>query len=102
MGDMAIGIFALESVLLRADKGSRVASEQKKALFQAVVKSAAFDLVAQVQVDAARCAAYGVQGPELAALQKTIARLATYPVAGLLEAKQHLADAASESGAYPF
>jgi hypothetical protein len=102
LGDMAIGIFALESALLRAEKVLCNASERKQALLQATVKSVTFALAAQVQVDAARCAAYGVQEPHLAVLQKTIASLAAYPVAGLLEARQHLADAASEAGAYPF
>jgi alkylation response protein AidB-like acyl-CoA dehydrogenase len=102
LGDMAIGIFAVESALLRAEKVLCNASERKKALLQATVKSVTFALAAQVQVDAARCAAYGVQEPHLAVLQKTIASLAAYPVAGLLEARQHLADAASEAGAYPF
>jgi alkylation response protein AidB-like acyl-CoA dehydrogenase len=102
LGDMIIGIFALESVLLRADKGVCDASERKKTLLQAVVKSAAFTLAAQVQLNAARCAAYGVQGSDLAPLQKAIAALGAYPVAGLLEAKQQLADATSVSGGYPF
>jgi alkylation response protein AidB-like acyl-CoA dehydrogenase len=102
LGDVAIGIFALESALLRADKGSDAASQRKQALLQAVVKSTTFTLATQIQVDATRCAAYGVHGSQLADLQETIARLGAYPAAGLLEAKQHLADAASESGAYPF
>ncbi|MDT8443279.1 MAG: acyl-CoA dehydrogenase family protein [Desulfuromonadales bacterium] len=102
LGDVVIGIFALESVLLRADKGSDAASERKQTLLQAIVKSTAFTLATQIQVDATRCAAYGVHESQLAALQETIAGLAAYPVAGLLEAKQYLAAAASETGAYPF
>jgi hypothetical protein len=49
-----------------------------------------------------RCAAYSVQGTELVLLQKTIASLGSYPVEGLLEAKQQLAEAATESGVYQF
>lgn len=102
LGDMVIYTFALESSLLRADKVFAVASERKKTLLKSVVTSTAFDLVLEIQSAASRCAAYGVQGIELAALQKNIARLTAYPVKGLLEAKQQLADAASESGVYPF
>ncbi len=102
LGDMAIGIFALESALLRADKVRAEVSERRQQLLQAVVRIAIFDLTAQIQSAASRCAAYGVQGEELVAMLETIARLTAYPVSGLLEAKQQLANAASESGGYPF
>jgi alkylation response protein AidB-like acyl-CoA dehydrogenase len=102
LGDVAIGIFALESSILRADKVLVGASERKRRLLQAVVKTAAFDLTAQVQSAAVRCAAYTVEGNALSGLQKIIARLTEYPVSGLLEAKQQLAAAATESGVYPF
>ena len=104
LGDMSIAIYALESSLLRANKVMTNAniSERKKALLQAVARVTAFETAAHFHSAAIRCAAYGVQGAELVALQKTIARLGTYPVVGLLEAKQQLADAATESGAYLF
>jgi len=66
------------------------------------VKSVAFDAAVRFQAAACRCTAYGAQGEELAVLQATSARLAAYPVTGLLEARQQLAAAATESGAYPF
>jgi alkylation response protein AidB-like acyl-CoA dehydrogenase len=102
LGDLSIGIFALESSLLRADKIISAASERKKTLLNATVKSVAFDLLVQIQAAAGRCAAYGAADTELALLQKSIARLTAYPVSGLLAAKQQLAAAASESGVYPF
>ncbi len=104
LGDMSIAIYALESSLLRANKVMTNAniSERKKALLQAVARVTAFETAAHFHSAAIRCAAYGVQGAELVALQKTIARLGTYPVVGLLEAKQQLADAATESGVYLF
>ena len=102
LGDTAIAIFALESALLRAAKGLGGASERKRGLFDAAVRTAAFELGAQVRSAAARCAAYAVQGEELVALQGRIARLTAYPVTGLLAAKQRLAGAAVESGGYPF
>ena len=104
LGDMSIAIYALESSLLRANKVMTNAniSERKKALLQAVARVTAFETAAHFHSAAIRCAAYGVQGADLVALQKTIARLGTYPVVGLLEAKQQLADAATESGVYLF
>ncbi len=102
LGDIAIAIFALESTILRVAKVLSGASERKKNLLQAVAKTAAFDLNVQIQSTASRCAAYLVDGGALAGFQKDIARLTGYPVAGLLEAKQQLAEAAGESGAYPF
>ena len=102
LADMVIGIFALESALLRADRVQADASERKIRLRHGVAKIAAFDQVAQIQSAAARCAAYAVQGADLVALQQTIAQLTAYPVSGLLAAKQLLAADASESGVYPF
>jgi len=102
LGDMAIAAFALESSILRASKIMGSATERKRLLLQAVVRVAAFEGAAAFQLAANRCAAYGVQGGTLAPLQQTIARLGGYPVAGLLEAKQQLAGAAAESGAYLF
>ena len=102
LGDMAIAIFALEGSVLRADKVLAGASAKRQGLLQAVVRVATFDAAARFQLAANRCAAYAVQGAELAALQKSIAGLGSYPVAGLLEAKQQLADAAAESGRYLF
>ena len=102
LGDMAIAIFALESSLLRAAKIMAGATERKRLLLQAVVRVTAFTNAAAVQLAANRCAAYGAQGESLPELQHTVARLGTYPVQGLLEAKQRLAGAAAESGAYLF
>lgn len=102
LGDVVIAIFALESTVLRADKALADASERKQHLLQAAAKTAALDLVAQIQLAAGRCAAYAVEGDKLSVLQRTIAGLSEYPVTGLLKAKQQLAEAAGESGVYPF
>jgi alkylation response protein AidB-like acyl-CoA dehydrogenase len=102
LGDMAIATFALESSVLRAAKIMAGATERKRLLLQSVVRVAAFTNAAAFLLAANRCAAYGAQGKALSELQHTIARLGTYPVQGLLEAKQRLAGAAAESGAYLF
>jgi alkylation response protein AidB-like acyl-CoA dehydrogenase len=101
LGDMIISIFALESSLLRAAKISSGVSERQKKILQAVVKVTAFTSADRFQSAAMRCAAYGVQGADLVALQKTIAQLSAYPAIGLLEAKRQLSEAAVESGSYP-
>jgi len=102
LGDMAIAAFALESSVLRAAKIMAGATERKRMLLQAVVRVAAFNNAAAFSLAANRCAAYGVQEETLKAMQQTIARLGSYPVQGLMAAKQQLASAAAESGAYLF
>ena len=100
--DMAIGIFALESAVLRAKKVAAEASEQKSALLQAVVKVIAFERGAQFQLAACRCSAYALEGRALLAMRDTVSRLAAYPGEGLLLAKQRLADTVRDAGRYIF
>ena len=102
LADLVIGIFALESVVLRADKVFAAASDKKKELLNAVVRSAAFEGAGRFQQAASRCAAYAVKGAALHTLQKSISHLCAYPGEGLLEEKQLLAEAAKESGKYIF
>jgi alkylation response protein AidB-like acyl-CoA dehydrogenase len=102
LADMIIGIFALESVVLRADKVFATASDKRKELLEAVVRSSAFTEGGRFQLAASRCCAYAVKGDRLTALQKAISGLCAYPGEGLLEEKQLLAEAAKESGKYVF
>ncbi len=102
IADMIIGIFTLESVLLRARQGFAGASDQKKALLQAVVEVATFERAGQFYLAATRCSAYTLHGESLRAQQRTIASLSAYAGEGLLPAKQRLAQAAKELGRYIF
>lgn len=102
LGDMVIGIFALESGLMRADKIFSAASPRQKVLLESVVQVAAFDAASRFQAAANRCAAYSVSKTDAVTHHETVTRLCSYPAAGLLEAKQQLAAAATESGVYPF
>jgi alkylation response protein AidB-like acyl-CoA dehydrogenase len=102
LADMIIAVFVMESSVLRADKVMAGTSARKRLLLQAVVRVITFETAARFQLAANRCAAYGAQGTELILLQKTIASLGAYPVEALLEANQQLAEAAAESGVYPF
>ncbi len=100
LADLAIGIFALESAVLRAAKVYPGASLQKQESLETLVKVVAFERAARFQLAASRGAAYALQGDQMASLQEAIARLSAYRVEGLLGAKQRLAEAAKESGRY--
>ena len=102
LADMAINIFALESVVLRAAQVFTAASDNKKELLQAVVKVAAFEMAARFQLAASRCNAYAVKGLLVNPLRKAISHYSYYPGEGLLEAKQLLANTAKVSGKYIF
>lgn len=102
IADMIITIFALESVVLRADKTRAMASEAKQELLGAVVKVTTFALLNQFQSAAIRCCAYALKGNAMADVQKVVTTLCVCPVEGLLEAKHLLAEAAKASGRYCF
>ena len=102
LADMVITIFALESVVLRAEKVFPTASDKKKELLQAVVRVAAFEMGGQFLIAGFRCSAYSLNDVRLLMTQRALARLSAYPGEGLLGAKQLLADAAKESGKYVF
>ena len=102
IADMAIGIFALESVVLRGDKVLAAASDKKKELLKAVVKVTAFESASQFYLAASRCSAYSLKGEEMVAQQALVSKLSFCPVEGLLEAKQLLSQASREAGKYIF
>lgn len=102
LADMIIGIFALESVLLRAAKIWGGSSAAKKEQLQAVVKVTTFEDAGRFYLAATRCGAYALEGEALSALQQLSARTTAYSVAGLLPAKHLLAAAAREAGRYIF
>ena len=102
VADMVITIFALESSVLRASKTIAAASETKKQLLKAVIKSIAFDLSGKFQLAASRCCAYALTGDARVAMQRFVSELSACHVDGLLEAKHLLAEAAKESGKYCF
>jgi alkylation response protein AidB-like acyl-CoA dehydrogenase len=102
LADLAIGIFALESVLLRADKVLEGGSDTKRELLKAVVKVAAFERASQFHLAASRCTAYVRSGAAMVSLQNTVSTLCACPVEGLLEAKQLLSQSAQGAGKYVF
>ena len=102
LADMAINIFAFESVLLRGANSLPGASDFRRDLLQGMVKVAAFDNLSRFQLAATRCCAYSFTGNELAMRLKFLAVITLSPVEGLLEAKQLLAKAAKDAGKYFF
>jgi hypothetical protein len=100
VADMIISIFTLESVLLRVSKVFAAASENRKLLVEAVLKIVSFEQAGRFYLAAGRCAAYLLQGEAIIEQHMLAARLTAYPVEGLLEAKQLLAEAAKNSGKY--
>ena len=102
IADMAISIFAFESVLLRGSNALTDASANKKALLNSVVKVITFKTMSSFYLAANRCCAYSFKGEALIARQKNISSLSTYPLEGVLEAKRMLAEAAKVNGKYFF
>jgi alkylation response protein AidB-like acyl-CoA dehydrogenase len=100
--DMAIQIFALESVVLRAEKALAKASPEKKALLLAAVKVFAFKATEAVGTAAKKGAFYVEEGDTLTMILSGVRRFAKYDATGLLQAKRHLAETAIEAEKYIF
>jgi alkylation response protein AidB-like acyl-CoA dehydrogenase len=100
--DMTIQIFALESAVLRAEKGFAGASEHRKELLSAVVKVCAFNATEVLSTAAKKGAFYIEEGDALTMILSGIRRFAKYDATGLLQAKRTLAGAAIEMEKYVF
>ncbi len=102
VADVAIGIFAIESAVLRAGKIAGTAGDARRALVAAAVRTFTFG-AAETAASAARKAAFLVEdGKRLARILEGIARLSRYDAAGLLSAKRLLAGASLEAEKYIF
>jgi len=100
--DMAIQIFALESAVLRAEKATRTASDNRRALLQAAVKSFAFTAAERAAGAARRAAYYVEEGDNLQMILSGVRRFTRYDATGLLQARRRLAEAVSAGEKYPF
>jgi hypothetical protein len=100
--DIAIQIFALESVVLRAEKVSPQASAAKRALLQAAVKVFAFKATEAVGTAARKGVFYVEEGDTLTMILSGVRRFAKYDATGLLQAKRRLAETAIEAEKYIF
>ena len=102
LADVAIGVFAIESAVLRAEKIAASGNASRAELAAAAVKAFAFP-ASEAAVSAARRAAFYVgEGNTLQMLLSGIRRATRYDASGLLDAKHKLAAAALESERYPF
>jgi alkylation response protein AidB-like acyl-CoA dehydrogenase len=100
--DLAIQIFALESAVLRAEKGSATATLRKQELYKAAVKVFAFTASEAAGSAARRGAFYIEEGDTLTMILSGVRRFAKYDATGLLQAKRILAQAAIEEEKYLF
>ena len=98
LADMVIQIFALESVVLRAEKSSITATGNKQELYRAVVTICTFRAKQQFVNGAEKCAAFIDQN----ALLKSIENKTNYKAHGLLAAKRFIANATCQSEKYIF
>ena len=100
--DVAINIFAIESTVLRAEKAYAKASDKKKKLLLAVVKTFTFEAAEQTAAAARRGAFYVEEGDALTMILSGVRRFTKYDATGLLDAKRTLAKAALEDEKYLF
>ncbi|HEX9191189.1 MAG TPA: acyl-CoA dehydrogenase family protein [Candidatus Deferrimicrobiaceae bacterium] len=101
LADLAIGVFALESAVLRAEKISASGNAGRASLAEAAAKVFAFR-TGEEGVSAARRAAFYVgEGNALRMLLAGIRRAGRYDATGLLDAKRRLAAATLEAERYP-
>ena len=100
--DIAIQIFALESVVLRAEKSMGKFSERKQELVRAAVKAFAFEASEVVGTAARKGAFFIEEGDTLTMILSGVRRFSKYNATGLLAAKRLLAEAACEEEKYLF
>jgi alkylation response protein AidB-like acyl-CoA dehydrogenase len=102
LADLAIGVFALESTVLRAEKIGSSGNAVRATLAGAAARVFAFQ-AAEGSVTAARRAAFYIgEGETLRMLLSGIRRAGRYEAAGLLSAKHALADETLDKERYPF
>ena len=102
VADLAINIFAIESVVLRAEKILPKLSESKKASVSAAVKVFTFNSTETAASAARRAAYYIEEGDTLTMLLAGIRRFTKYDATGLLKAKRQLAAASLEADKFIF
>jgi hypothetical protein len=102
VADVAINIFAIESVILRAEKILPGLSDNRKASINAAVKVFTFNGTEKTGSAARRAAYYIEEGDNLTMLLAGIRRFTKYDATGLLQAKRQLASASLEADRYLF
>jgi butyryl-CoA dehydrogenase len=101
LADVAIGAFALECALLRAEKIASAGDAARAAVAEGAAKVFAFQASDSAVAAARRAAFYVGDGNTLPMLLAGIRRAGRYDAAGLLDAKRKLAAATLEAERYP-
>jgi butyryl-CoA dehydrogenase len=101
LADLAIGCFALESAILRAEKIAASGNAWRTEVSEAATKVFAFQAQEDCTTAARRAAFYIGEGPMLKTLLSGVRRSGRYEAAGLLEAKRKLAAATLEKERFP-
>ena len=102
VADMMMQVFALEAVVLRAEKMHANVSATKQQNLEAAVKVCAYDAVEKLTQAAKKVAFFVMDEAEIDAFVDGIQKLGRYSVVGLLDAKRALANAALENEKYFF
>ena len=102
VADVAINIFAIESVVLRAEKILPGLSAGKRGSIEAAVKVFTFNGCEKTASAARRAAYYIEEGDNLTMLLAGVRRFTKYDASGLLKAKRQLATASLEAEKYVF
>ena len=102
LADVAIGIFAIESTVLRALKIYEKSNDKKKKLLEAAVNVFLFHEVEDITRAAKKAAYFVEEGDNLTMLLSGIRRFTKYDAAGLLENQRLLADAVIDAEKYIF
>lgn len=100
--DIAIQIYAAESVVLRAEKIHAKADDDKKKLLEAVVLAYCFHATEEIATAGKKGAFYAEEGDTLKMILSGIRRYTKYDAEGLLQAKRLLADSAIKLEKYLF
>ncbi len=102
LADVAIGIFAIESIVLRALKIYDKSNDNKKKLLEAAVNLFVFHEVEDITRAAKKAAYFVEEGDNLAMLLSGIRRFTKYDATGLLENQRLLANAVIDAEKYVF
>lgn len=102
LADVAIGIFAIESTVLRALKIYEKSNDKKKKLLEAAVNVFLFHEVEDITRAAKKAAYFVEEGDNLTMLLSGIRRFTKYDAAGLLDNQRLLADAVIDAEKYIF
>jgi len=102
LADVAIGIFAIESTVLRALKIYEKSNDKKKKLLEAAVNVFLFHEVEDITRAAKKAAYFVEEGDNLTMLLSGIRRFTKYDAAGLLDNQRLLADVVIDAEKYIF